>query len=238
MLMIEFKRIDDETLIHRHSFYVFATAKVLGYCNEHGSISLTAKKNFNRKFVDWAVDAFEWPQYTRENLYAVNKTLNEIDLPPLGFIHEMLTALKLGRHYKGKFQLTRKGKELTQDLPHLFEIVAPFFLFRFDHLAFSRGKTVPMDNWDIFLNVLNVEAKIPRTGQELYAQFFEVNDDEQGVFSSAEKTSFYAGILRPLCWIGLLEEIEIANNYFADRLFVKTPLWEAALQLDTDHMLA
>lgn len=238
MLMIEFKRIDDETLIHRHSLYVSATAKVLSYCDEHGSISLTTKKNFNRKFVDWAVDAFEWTNYSRENLYAVNKTLNEIDLPPLGFIHEMLVGLKFGRHYKGKFQLTRKGKDLMQDLPRLFEVVAPFFLFRFDHQAFSRGKTVPMDNWDVFLNVINMEAQIATTGQTLFANFFEVPENQQGLFSNHKTASFYAGVLRPLCWLGLLEEIEAANNYFADRLFVKTPLWQACLRLETDHMLA
>ena len=53
--MIEFKDMTDETLILSHSLYVSATAKVLRYCEEHGSISLTVKKNFNRKFVDWAV---------------------------------------------------------------------------------------------------------------------------------------------------------------------------------------
>ena len=122
--MIEFQDVEDEALIFRHSLFVSATYKVIHYCAQYGGIGLTVKKNFNRKFVDWAVDAFQWRGYTREDMYMVNKVLNEIDLPPLGFIHEMLIALKIGRHYKGQFKLTRQGNALAEDITGLFNLVA------------------------------------------------------------------------------------------------------------------
>lgn len=236
--MISFKDIEDEALILRHSPFASATYKTMSYCLEHGGIGLTAQRNFNRKFVDWAVTAFNWRGHTREDMYLVNKVLNEIDFAPLGFVREMLIALRIGRNYKGQFKLTENGKELTADLPRLFGIIAPFFLFRFDHQAFSRGKQIPMNDWDLFLNIINVEAQTATTGQALFANFFEAPEEGHGLFSNHKTASFYAGVLRPLCWLGLLEEIEAENNYFADRLFVKTPLWEASLALETDHILA
>ena len=41
----------------------------------------------------------------------------------------------------------------------LFGIVTPFYLFKIDHMRFSRSREVPLGNWDVFLNVLNVETE-------------------------------------------------------------------------------
>ena len=35
------------------------------------------------------------------DLFAVNKVLNEIDFGPLMDLHDLMIALKIGRHYKG-----------------------------------------------------------------------------------------------------------------------------------------
>jgi len=235
--MIEFKNLDNAELVLRHSLFVRSTALTLDYCAEHGGIGLTTSKGFKRTFVDWAARAFDWPGYTSEDLYAVNKVLNEMDLPPLGFIREALLALKIGRHYKGEFKLTCSGKELVGNPAQLFGIIAPFYLFEFDHWAYSRRPTAPMGNWDIFLNVINVEADTAITGVELVEKIFGIKQKEKGLFGNPESASFFSGVLQPLCWIGFLEEIKVANNYFADRLYVKTPLWKEALRLDTDHYI-
>ena len=45
----------------------------------------------------------------------------------------------------------------------------------------------------------------------------------------------YVQVLRPLCWSGLLVEHRAPGTIsFGSRSFIKTPLWRAALQLDTD----
>lgn len=236
--MIEFKKIEDEVVILRHAILVRSALKLMTYCMEHDEIGLTPNKNFKRKFVEWAVTSFDWPYYTTDDLYAVNKVLNEIDFPPLGFIHELLIDLKMGRDYKGKFKLTKNGRSLVESPSHLFGIMTPFFLFEYDTWYLSGNLAMPFDRWDIFLNIINVEAVNPVTGKELCGQFFGLDDDRNGFLSSHLTSSFYVSVLRPLCWAGLLEEIKAANNNWSiDRLFVKTPLWQATLRLETDHML-
>ena len=50
--------------------------------------------------------------HSEAELFRVNKVLNEIDFPPLMDIHGLLIALKIGRHYKGSFRLTKAGQSL------------------------------------------------------------------------------------------------------------------------------
>ncbi|MEI4235251.1 hypothetical protein [Roseovarius sp. D22-M7] len=48
---------------------------------------------------------------------------------------------------------------------------------------------------------------------------------------------FYIQVLRPLCWAGLLQQERVAASYrFEEAMFMKTPLWRAALRLETDGM--
>ena len=49
-------------------------------------------------------------------------------------------------------------------------------------------------------------------------------------------SSFYIQVLRPLCWTGLLQENR-AEGVLRTReiTFTKTPLWRAALRLETDE---
>lgn len=43
--------------------------------------------------------------------------------------------------------------------------------------------------------------------------------------------TFYIHVLRPLCWMGLLEEIRVGKSMDRREFFTKTPLWHAALAL-------
>ena len=85
--------------------------RVIEYAQENGGIPLTKSGAFNRKFVHWAAVAFNWPGYTAEELYRVNKVLNEDDFLPLMVIHHLFWLAKIGRHYKGKLLLTPKGRK-------------------------------------------------------------------------------------------------------------------------------
>ena len=51
-----------------------------------------------------------------DELFSVNKVLNEYDfLPPHELVHFLLIELKLGRHYKGQFKVTKRG--VSDDWP-------------------------------------------------------------------------------------------------------------------------
>ncbi|HRW61362.1 MAG TPA: hypothetical protein P5340_12005 [Defluviicoccus sp.] len=93
----------------------FAAMITLRHMGEQGGIGLTKSGAFNRKFVTWAVDQFNWPVYTAEDLYTTNKVLNEDDVPPLCYLHELLRCAKLIRHVKGTARLTRAGKAFLDD---------------------------------------------------------------------------------------------------------------------------
>lgn len=234
--MIEFRQIDDANPALAHSPMVRALDKTFAYITEHGGIGLTPSKAFKRVFVRWAAREFDWPGYTEVDLFAVNKVLNEIDFGPLMDLHDVMIALKIGRHYKGQFKLTKAGQELVGHPGRAFGIVTPFYLFEINHARFSRFDDEPvLGNWDVFLNVLNVETEDGATGADLRKVLFGEPDPDDR-FDQA-LSNLYIQVLRPLCWTGLLEENR-AKGLLRTResTFTKTPLWRAALRLETDGM--
>ena len=50
-------------------------------------------------------------------------------------------------------------------------------------------------------------------------------------------SAFYSCVLRPLCWAGVLLEQRDQGSKRSDAVFLKTPLWRAWLQLDTDDLV-
>ena len=235
--MNEFRQIEDTNPALAHSPMVRALEKTFAYIAEHGGIGLTPSKAFNRVFVHWAAREFGWPGYTEEALLAINKVLNEIDFGPPMDLHDVMIALKVGRHYKGQFKLTKAGQGLVGHPGRIFGIVTPFYLFEVNHARFSRFDDEPiLGNWDVFLNVLNVETEDGATGADLRKVLFG-EPDPAGGFDDV-LSSLYIQVLRPLCWTGLLEENR-AKGVLRTResTFTKTPLWRAVLRLETDALV-
>ncbi|MFP7572360.1 hypothetical protein [Marivita sp. S2033] len=196
--MIEFRQIDDENPALAHSPMVRALEKTLAYMAEHGGIGLTPSKAFKRVFVHWAAREFDWPGYTEEDLFAINKVLNEIDFGPLMDLHDVMIALKIGRHYKGQFKLTKAGQGLVGHPGRIFGIVTPFYLFEVNHARFSRFDDEPiLGNWDVFLNALNVETEDGATGGDLRQVLFGEPDPAGGFDDVLSR--LYIQVLRPLC---------------------------------------
>ena len=233
--MITFHKIQDDDPALIHSPMVRAITKIFAFIDEHGAIPLTPQKAFKRAFVNWAAERFDWPGYSKADLFAINKVLNEIDFPPLMDIHDMMIALKIGRHYKGSFKLTKAGRTLVGHPGRLFGIVTPVYLFEVDHLRFGRVPERLFGNWDIFLNVLNVEAEDEITGLDFRRELYGEPEPESAFDTMV--SSLYVQVLRPLCWTGLLHEQRQDGFRLSTSIFTKTPLWRAALQLDTDDLV-
>jgi len=233
--MITFKEIDDDNPALIHSPLVQAVEKIFAYVDEHGAIPLTPQKAFKRSFVNWAAKEFDWPGYSEADLFAINKVLNEIDFPPLADIHDILIALKIGRHYNGSFKLTKAGQTLVGHPGRLFGILTPLYLFEVDHLRFGRMPERLIGNWDIFLNVLNVEAEDGIKGLDFRRELYGEPESEGGFDTTV--STLYVQVLRPLCWTGLLHEQRQDGFRFSTSFFSKTSLWRAALRLTTDDMV-
>lgn len=209
--------------------------KTAEYIEANGGIGLTKSGAFNRKFVHWAAAEFDWPGYSEEELFSINRALNEWDFPPVADIHDLLKELKLGRHYKGKFLLTKAGKDLVSDPGRLMSQLVPGFLFRLDHGAHLRSEDRILGNWDTFLNVINVGANHGTSRSALRHALYGEPEASGSVYDSIA-SSLYATVLRPLCWAGLLEE-DNPHRSRSDKQFTKTELWRRTLRLDTDMHL-
>lgn len=235
--MIELRSLADDEPALAFSPLLRGFQKTFAYLGEHGSIGLTPSKAFKRVFVHWAAREFDWPGYTEEDLFAVNKVLNEIDFGPLMDLHDVMIALKICRHYKGQFKLTKAGQGLVGRPGRIFGIVTPFYLFEVNHARFSRFNDEPiLGNWDVFLNVLNVETEDGATGADLRQVLFGETDPAGGFDDMLSR--LYIQVLRPLCWTGLLQETR-AQGLLRTResIFTKTPLWRTALRLETDGLV-
>jgi len=234
--MIELRNVEDSNPSLHTSPMIDAAEKLIAYLIEHDEIGLTKNKAFQRKFVHWAAANFEWPGFEEEKLFSVNKVLNEYDFPPLEMLHFVLLKLKLIRHYKRACKLTKAGRALAGKPGELFNIIAPFYLFRVDHSAYSRFSEPVIGNWDVFLNIINVEAANGISGGDLRDVLY--GPREEGDLFDDALGMLWSQVLRPLSWLGLLAEVQPDGTYGSEHcVFVKTPLWDAAFNLDTDDMV-
>ena len=234
--MIEFRTLTDDHPDLANSPLLCAAQLTLQYTQEHGAIGLTKTMAFKRVFVHWAVEHFDWPGKTAEEMFRYSKVINEYEFPPLEVLHQLLITLRLGRHFKGEFRLTKRGAELARTPAQLFATLIPFFVLKIDHSSYARFEKRPFGNWDVWLNVINVEADHGTTERALFAVFYgqEHDWDNDGW---REMAAFSSCVLRPLEWAGLTTETrEVIQGRAVHNVF-KTPLWRSALKLETDSML-
>lgn len=211
-----------------------AVCLTLNYIAEHGPIGLTATGALKRYFVTWAAAAFAWPFYTTEDLYAVNKVLNECDFMPLATMHDLLLSAKLARHRKGALHMTRLAGTLRGDPAALWDLLARQFLFATDHAGYTRFDDRPMGNWDVFLNVINVEAQQGLSEDRLCQVLYGPSETDGRHDDIRLKAALFIHVLRPLCWMGLLEEVRSGAGLEREEHYFKTEIWRDAFKLDTD----
>lgn len=235
--MIKLNPIADNDPLLNQSKLLYALEQTVRYAEENNGIGLTQTKLFNRKFAHWGAQNFNWPTYSEEKLLRVQKVLNEWDVPPVMVIHDVMTVAKWGRHVKGKFQLSKSIEQLAQHRGQLFAELTQQFLFRYNHGRMSRLDFQAPGDWRDFLNIINVEAHEGTTEPQLVKALYGI--DERSDPSEREyrdhRWFLSSEVLRPLCWMGFLEEIQVSDDRLADRVFWKTLLWSKCFTLDTDH---
>lgn len=224
--------------IMEHSPLLRGMVLTLRYAEEHGGIGLTKSDAMNRKFVHWAAAAFNWPGHTPEELFVVNKVLNEQDLFPLWPLRNLLHHLKLLRRYKGTLRATALGRSLAADPAKFFDLIAPIYLYRFVHDEYTRDGEDHgvLGNWHIFLNLINIEARQGCRSERLIEVLYGMADSEgYDPHYSAVRSTFRINVIRPLCWLGLLWEEPDSKSILSDSTYHKTPLWAASLKLESDN---
>ena len=228
--MIEFRTLPNDHPDLARSPLLRAALLTLRYAQEHGAIGLTKTMAFKRVFMHWAVEHFDWPRKSAEDMFRFSKVINEYEFPPLEVLH------RLGRHFKGEFRLTKRGAELAGAPARLFAELFPFFIPQIDHASYARFEDRPFGKWDVWMNVINIEVDHDTTVRSLFAAFYgEDHDlDNAGWLEMAE---FSSCVLRPLEWAGLMTETrEVREGMHVHHAF-KMPLWRRAIRLDTDGIL-
>lgn len=234
--MIEFRTLPNDHPELVASPLLRAGLLTLRYAQEHGAIGLTKTMAFKRVFVHWAVENFKWPGKSAEELFRYSKVINEYEFPPLEVLHQLLITLRLGRHFKGEFRLTKRGAEIAAAPARLFAELIPFFVLQIDHSSYARFEDRPFGKWDVWMNVINVEADHGTTERALFAVFYGEDHDWDNA-GWREMAAFSSCVLEPLGWAGLIAEIhEVRDGKHVHHVF-KTPLWRSVLKLDTDDML-
>ena len=236
--MIPLHQPTDPSALKRLSPMLQAVRLTLDYIDANGPIGLTPSRALKRYFVEWAAEAIAWPGYTAEDLYAVNKVLNEDDFPPLAIMHELLLSARLARHRQRALHMTRLARQLRSDPAELWALLARQFLFATDHTGYTRFGDRPFGNWDIFLNVINVEAQDGLSTDRLCEVLYGPEKSDGLLDAVRTRAALHIHVLRRLCWMGLLEEVRTGEGFERQVHYFKTAIWHQALKLDTDMHLA
>lgn len=234
------RTLEDSDPLLGHSKMLDAVRKTVGFAQENDGIGLTKGKAFNRKFATWAAENFNWPEYSAEKLLRIQKVLNEEDVLPVFALHALMISMKLGRHVKGKWRFNKKAAGLVQTPGVLQAELTQGFLFHFDHSRLQRFPFVARGNWDVWLNVINVEAQGGVTEAELLKIFYGVEYSGAGDREYWDHASFLMWhVLKPLSWLGYLEATERDGGHSpSDRtIYTKTALWQRTFRLETDRAL-
>ncbi|WP_416068557.1 hypothetical protein NMA58_29920 (plasmid) [Rhizobium sp. YTUHZ045] len=212
----------------------------LSYADTQGGIGLTATGAMNRKFVHWAAVHFHWPGYTSEDLYSMNKVLNEADMPPLWAVRDMLQHFKLLRRKKDMLLPTKRGRDFQARPKAYFDLVATDYLYAYIHDGQRQGEMRNrMRWWDVFLNLINIMStsgcSLNELANELFpSESYPLIEEQMTVEDWALRSEFRSSVIRPLCWLGLLYEDRQGLAMWEEGAYHKTPLWPACLQLESD----
>ncbi len=212
----------------------------LSYAGTQGGIGLTATGAVNRKFVHWTAIHFNWPGYSFDELYSVNKVLNESDMPPLWVVRDITRHLKLLRRRKDVLVPTKRGQDFLARPEACFDLVATDYLYAYVHHGQNPDDIRDrMQWWDVFLNLINIMTtsgcSLDEMANELFpGEAYPLREEKMSVEDRALRSEFRYSVIRPLCWLGLLYEDREGLTIWQQGTYHKTPLWTACLQLESD----
>ncbi|MEO0923247.1 MAG: hypothetical protein AAFY09_10815 [Pseudomonadota bacterium] len=225
-MAIELRTLDNTDPSLSSSKLLDAVQKSVGFAQQNDGIGLTKGKAFNRKFATWAAENFSWPEYTAEKLLRIQKVLNEEDVLPVYVLHELMVSMKFGRHVKAKWRFNKKAETLVEVPGTLQAELTRGFLFEFDHTRLQRSAFIAPGNWDIWLNVINVEAQSGMSEASLLRTFYGVECIGAGDREFWHHASFLMWhVLKPLSWLGYLIETKLDGEHspLESTIYTKTP---------------
>ena len=208
---------------------------LLQRASETGGLKLTATGNLSRGVIGQMIEVIEWPGLDRDELFALNKVINEPDFLPVHFVRMLLQGTKLVRTGRGMLVPTRLGKEMLFPERHgaLQALLSHIALWHLNLGYFDRN---PVESWPQ-----------THTGVVLWSLSTAANDwldrvtltrlctvPIPSVLESVWDLGSYAmdaRILKPMVWFGLIENRrEGTTGATEGRLYRKTALFDRFLK--------
>jgi len=205
--------------------------RLLAYADEQGGLGLTPGGALKRVHVNHAAEVFDWPGHTPEELYRLNKVLNEEDVFPLWVLHHLLLHTRHARHSKKMFHPTKAGRALIDAPSRAFNEIVPRFLLEVDHAGMGRVWTAIPGRLAEYLDALNLAAGDWICVKVLAERLLGPARDQAW---DPRPLSLYVAVIRPLVWCGLLLEEDGGRS---NSRVMKSPLWHEALALPSDEAL-
>jgi hypothetical protein len=219
------------------SAVVHAARALLKHAIDAGGLKLTATGNLSRAMVAEICRSLQWPGYDKEELFYVNKVINEPDFLPLHFLRILMQAVKLFRKHKETLIPTRLGNRMLSE-GRYGALQAILFHIAFWHLNLAYFDRTPLASWPqsdvgVVLWSLSVSAN-DWLDRETLSRLCTV--PVIGVLEAVWDLGSFAmeaRILRPLTWFGLVEQRSGRGaGPVEQHLFRKTPLFDQFLKFD------
>jgi hypothetical protein len=208
---------------------------LLQLASETGGLKLTATGNLSRGVVGQMIELIEWPGLDRDELFALNKVINEPDFLPVHFVRVLLQGTKLVRTSRGMLVPSRLGKQMLLPEGH-GALQALLFHIALWHVNLGYFDRNPAETWPQ-----------THTGVVLWSLSAAANDwldrvtltrlctvPIPSVLESVWDLGTYAmdaRILKPLVWFGLLESRQEGTTGATEgRLYRKTALFDRFLK--------
>ena len=232
--MYDFKKIPDDDVMLDSSPLV----RMLEFLHTElqkkpKGIALTKSTAFQRRIVAEAISKIQWPDWTEQEIYhgiMPIKVADEHHFRPLLIVHDLLLHIRVVRNYKSRLLLTRKGTATFASRFNSFDIVAQELLCRAPYFDVSHQRDGLLGSWDIWLNVLDVEADTGVSGQKITETFY--GPAPVNMAYDLRTSTLYDRVLMPLVWCGLLTENMDIGRILSERVYTKTALWGSYLKLD------
>ncbi|MGI3212637.1 hypothetical protein ACROSR_16170 [Roseovarius tibetensis] len=200
---------------------------------EPKGIPLTKTKALRRAMVAEAITKIQWPDWTEQEIYhgfMPIKVADEYHFQPFWILHHILLEMKLLRHYRGRLLFSKAGSRLFTSRFNAFDVIAKEVVFHSPYFEISRMRGDIIGSWDIWLNVIDIEAQQGVSGKDLTEVLYGPSESD-GPFDP-RTSALYDGVLKPLVWAGLLDENRQLGRKLSERVYTVTSLWNRYLQLD------
>ena len=222
------------------SYTCHSAMRFLALADEAGGFTITSHKNLNRSAVKVLLDGDCFPEVKRADLERHRQVLNEQDCMPLHILRLLLVSAKLARLFKGKFVLTKLGKQVLERRQFgrvqilLFEAMfRRFNLAYIDRLPDYDGVQSTIN---FILYVVYTLAREPISVEELAAKAYLPIVSEDFFASPYMRHDLVAlrwRVLGPLSGFGLIALGEDDRGPDFDRTQVQaTPLFSRMLRYE------